>query len=51
MRYRGKRLVVAAAASLETNESLGLELRSLLAGTVGARLVNTNRARFPWVAG
>jgi hypothetical protein len=45
VRYRGQRLFVAGAASFESNESLGIKLRSLLAGTVGARLVNTNRAQ------
>ena len=45
IRYRGQKMFVAAAASFETNESLGIRLRSLLAGTVGARLVNTNRAQ------
>ena len=32
------------AAQFETNESLGLTLRSQLGGMIGARLVNTNRA-------
>jgi uncharacterized protein DUF481 len=45
IRYRGQKLFVAAAASFETNQSLGIELRSLLAGSIGARLVNTNRAQ------
>lgn len=45
IRYRGQKLFVAAAASFETNESLGIRLRSLGAGSVGARLVNTNRAQ------
>jgi hypothetical protein len=45
IRYRGPKMFVAAAASFETNESLGIRLRSLLAGSIGARLVNTNRAQ------
>ncbi len=32
------------AAALESNESLGLRLRSQIAASVGPRLVNTNRA-------
>jgi hypothetical protein len=45
VRYRGQKMFVAGAGSFESNESLGIRLRSLLAGTVGARLVNTNRAQ------
>jgi hypothetical protein len=45
LRFRGQRLVVMAGASFESNESLGLLLRSQAAGTVGPRLVNTNRAQ------
>jgi hypothetical protein len=44
VRYRGQRWFVAGAASLESNESLGLRLRSQVAGSIGPRLVNTNRA-------
>jgi hypothetical protein len=45
MRYRGPRWFVVGAGRLETNESLGLVLRSEIGG-VGLRLVNTNRAQF-----
>jgi hypothetical protein len=45
-RYRGRRLFVAGAGRLESNESLGLVLRSQVGGFVGARLVNTNRGQF-----
>jgi hypothetical protein len=44
VRYRGHRWFVAGAAALESNESLGLRLRSQIAASVGPRLVNTNRA-------
>ena len=36
---------VAAAGRFETNESLGLELRSQLGVAVGPRLINSNRAQ------
>ena len=45
VRYRWPRAFVSAAARFETNESLGLRLRSQLGGAVGPRLVNTNRAQ------
>ena len=46
VRYRWRRWFVSGAARLETNESLGLLLRSQVAGLVGQRLVNTNSAQF-----
>jgi hypothetical protein len=46
VRYRGRRLLISGALGFETNESLGLELRSQVSGLVGLRLVNTNRAQF-----
>ena len=46
LRYIGRRWFGAGVARLESNESLGLTLRSQLGGWVGMRLVNTNRARF-----
>jgi hypothetical protein len=49
-RYRG-RLIVAAAGGFETNESLGLALRSQLAFALGQRLVNTNRSQFSYAVG
>jgi hypothetical protein len=51
IRFRGERLFVAAAASFESNESLGLLLRSQAAVAVGPRLVNTNRAQMSIGAG
>jgi Protein of unknown function, DUF481 len=45
LRYRGKRWLVGGGAGFETNESLGIKLRSQVSGAVGQRLVNTNRAQ------
>jgi hypothetical protein len=45
LRYRLQRWFAAAMARFESNESLGLRLRSQLGGAVGPRLVNTNRAQ------
>ena len=45
LRYRGKRWFVGGGAGVETNESLGITLRSQVSGAVGQRLVNTNRAQ------
>jgi len=50
-RYRGQRMIVGAALGFETNESLGLALRSQLAVAVGQRLVNTNRSQFVYAVG
>jgi len=44
-RYRGRRWIVGGAAKLETNESLGLVLRSQAGAAVGYRLVNSNNAQ------
>ncbi len=44
-RFRGQRLFVGGGGGFESNESLGLVLRSQIAGVVGARLVNSNRAQ------
>jgi len=46
VRYRGRRLFVSGSARLESNESLGLLLRSQAGGVVGVRPVDTNRAQF-----
>jgi hypothetical protein len=51
VRYRWQRLFVSGVTRFETNESLGLELRSQVSGLVGMRLVNTNRAQFELGAG
>ncbi len=45
VRYRGRRWFVAGEGRLETNESLGLVLRSQIGGLAGQRVVNTNRAQ------
>jgi hypothetical protein len=45
LRYPWQRWFVAGAGRMETNESLGLELRSQVGGAVGPRLVNSNRAQ------
>jgi hypothetical protein len=37
---------VSGGGSLETNESLGLSLRTQIGGLAGMRFVNTNRAQF-----
>ena len=50
-RYLGRRWYLAGSGRLETNESLGLVLRSQVAGIAGYRVVNTNRARFQAGAG
>jgi hypothetical protein len=51
IRYRGLRWFIASGGRLESNQSLGLVLRSQAGGTVGLRLVNTNRAQFETGAG
>jgi hypothetical protein len=45
LRYPWQRWFLAAAARFETNESLGLELRSQAGGAVGPRLVNSPHAQ------
>jgi len=44
-RFRGRRWFIVGAGRLESNESLGLVLRSQLGTALGLRLVNTNRAQ------
>ena len=51
LQYRWTEWFVGGAARFETNESLGLVLRSQLGGIVGARLVNSNRAQLSMAAG
>ena len=48
--YRGN-LFTSGATRLETNESLGLVLRSEVGGQAGQRFVNTNRAQLETGAG
>src|SRR4051794_8575457 len=51
LRYPWQRWFVSGAARFETNESLGLRLRSQVGGVVGPRLVNSNRAQLAVGAG
>jgi hypothetical protein len=51
LRYPWQRWFITAAARFETNESLGLELRSQIAGAAGPRLINSNRAQMTVGAG
>jgi hypothetical protein len=50
-RYRGRRWFIAGATQFETNESLGLTLRSQVGGMIGARLINSNRGQLQIGAG
>jgi hypothetical protein len=45
LRYPWQEWFVAALGRFETNESLGLRLRSQVASAIGPRLVNSNRAQ------
>ncbi len=51
VRYRGQRLFVASAVGFDSNESLGLLLRSQVAVAVGPRLINNNRAQLSIAGG
>lgn len=51
VRYRGRRWFVSGAGRFDSNGSLGLALRSQVAGAIGQRLVNTNHAQFELGAG
>jgi hypothetical protein len=51
LRYPWQRWFIAGAGRFETNESLGLELRSQVGGIAGPRLVNSNRAQLMLGAG
>jgi hypothetical protein len=51
VRFRGQRLFIGASGGFESNESLGLTLRSQIGGVAGARLVNSNRAQLELSAG
>ncbi len=51
LRYPWQRWFVFAATRFESNESLGLLLRSELSFTAGPRLINTNRAQMTVGAG
>ena len=45
LRYPWRRWFVTAVGRFETNESLGLTLRSQIGAVVGPRLINSNRAQ------
>jgi hypothetical protein len=51
LRYPWKRWFFTVVGRFETNESLGLTLRSQVGGAVGPRLVNTNRSQLAVGAG
>ena len=51
LRYPWQHVFIAAVARFETNESLGLRLRSQVGAAVGPRLVNTSRAQLAFGAG
>jgi Protein of unknown function, DUF481 len=51
IRHRWQQWFVSAMARFESNESLGLRLRSQIGGAVGPRLVNTNRAQVAFGGG
>ena len=51
LRYRGNKWFVGGGAGVETNESLGIKIRSQLSAGVGQRLVNTNRAQLSLLGG
>ena len=51
LRYPWPRWFILTAGRFETNESVGLTLRSQLGAAVGPRLINTNRAQLVLGAG
>jgi hypothetical protein len=51
LRYPWPRWFIGAVGRFETNESLGLELRSQIGGAIGPRVINTNRAQLTLGAG
>ena len=51
LRYPWQRWFILTAGRFETNESLGLTLRSQIGAAVGPRLVNSNRAQLVLGAG
>jgi hypothetical protein len=51
LRYPWPRWFVLGLGRFETNESLGLELRSQVGGALGPRIVNSNRAQLAFGAG
>ena len=51
LRFPWRRWFIAGVGRFETNESLGLELRSQVGGAIGPRLINSNRAELTLGAG
>lgn len=51
LKYPWQRWFVTSAGRFESNESLGLELRSQVGAAIGPRLVNSNRAQMVLGAG
>ena len=51
LRYPWRRWFLTTAGRFETNESLGLNLRSQFGGAIGPRLINSNRAQMTLGAG
>jgi Protein of unknown function, DUF481 len=51
LRYPWQRWFITAGGRFESNESLGLELRSQIGAAIGPRLVNSNRAQLTFGAG
>ena len=50
-RYRGPNWFISGATRFESNESLGLELRSQIAALIGRRLISSNSAQMQTGAG
>jgi len=50
-RYRGPNWFISGATRFESNESLGLKLRSQIGGLIGRRLISTNYAQMQAGAG
>jgi hypothetical protein len=51
LRYPWREWFIASAARFESNESLGLKLRSQIGAATGPRLINSNRAQLTLGAG
>jgi len=51
LRYVSQRWFLSGVGRFETNESVGIKLRSQVGGAVGPRLVNSNRAQLAIGAG
>ena len=51
LRYMSQRWFLSGVGRFETNESVGIKLRSQVGGAVGPRLINSNRAQMSVGAG